>query len=113
MALQRTPDRHPAAVKHADHQRLWRMVEGAVADALRSHPEYLTEQGRRCAVASITKRVVGNLAGHAKQTLAGGRLGGCSAAQSTSEGAAGMGLLRPHSGGPGGIRPAPAREDRA
>lgn len=113
MALQRTPEKHPAAVKHADHQRLWRMVEGAVVDALRSHPEYLTEQGRRCAVASITKRVVGNLTGHAKQTLAGGRLGGCSAAQSPHESAAGMGLRCPHPGGPGCTRPAPAREDRA
>lgn len=65
-----------AAMKHEDHFRLWRMVEGAVTDALRSHPDYLTERGAKHAVESITKRVVGTLVGHAKETQKGGRLGG-------------------------------------
>ena len=63
-------------MKYQDHQRLWRMVEGAVADALISHPDYVTERGADLAVESITKRVVGQLVGHAQQTRKGGRLGG-------------------------------------
>lgn len=65
-----------AAMKRADHRRLWRMVEGAVADAFRSHPDYLTERGRRAAVESVTKRVVGTIVGAAQETRRGGRLGG-------------------------------------
>ena len=69
--------KHPAFTRHADHQRLWALVEGAVIDAFRSHPDYLTDRGAQLAAGSITKRVVGQLVGHAQQTLAGGRLGGC------------------------------------
>ncbi|PZX03774.1 hypothetical protein [Celeribacter halophilus] len=65
-----------AAMKHSDHARLWRMVEGAVVDAFKSHPDCLTERGARIAVESVTKRVVGTLVGHAKETQKGGRLGG-------------------------------------
>ena len=43
------------------------MVEGAVVDAFRNHPDYLTISGHRSAVQSVTKRVVGQLVGHAKQ----------------------------------------------
>ena len=68
--------KHPAFTRHADHQRLWALVEGAVIDAFRSHPDYLTDRGAQLAAGSITKRVVGQLVGHAQQTLAGGRLGG-------------------------------------
>lgn len=69
--------KHPAFARHADHQRLWALVEGAVIDAIRSHPDYLTDRGAQLAAGSVTKRVVGQLVGHAQQTLAGGRLGGC------------------------------------
>ena len=69
--------KHPAFIRHADHQRLWALVEGAVIDAFRSHPDYLTDRGAQLAAGSITKRVVGQLVGHAQQTRAGGRLGGC------------------------------------
>ena len=65
-----------AAMKHEDHARLWRMVEGAVRDAFNSHPSYLTDHGAQSAVESVTKRVVGTLVGHAKETRKGGRLGG-------------------------------------
>lgn len=61
----------PALLKRKDHQRLWRMVEGAVADAFNVHPVYLTAKGRHAAVESLTKRVVGNLIGHAKETRQG------------------------------------------
>lgn len=63
----RTRPRSPAFMKHVDHLRLWRIVEGAVANAFREHPAYLTDSGRRSAVESVTKRVVGDLVGHAKQ----------------------------------------------
>lgn len=69
--------KHPAFARHADHQHLWALVERAVIDAIRSHPDYLTDRGAQLAAGSITKRVVGQLVGHAQLTLAGGRLGGC------------------------------------
>lgn len=53
--------------KHEAHKKLWRMVEGAVADAFNSHPDYLTERGRARATESITKRVVGTLVGNANE----------------------------------------------
>lgn len=79
---------HPGFLRHQDHQRLWALVEGAVVDAFRSHPDYLTARGAQLAVGSITKRVVGQLVGHAQQTLAGGRLGGCQP-EGVEKGAAG------------------------
>jgi hypothetical protein len=107
MTLRRPSPKNPAVLKHQDHQRLWRMVEGAVVDALRSHPEYLTARGERSAVASITKRVVGNLTGHAKQTLAGGRLDGCTAPTSFHGDVGAEVGLSPISQGPGCASPAP------
>lgn len=55
------------AARPEDHRLLWRIVEGAVADALLSHPDYLTAKGETAAVQSITKRVVGQLVGHATE----------------------------------------------
>lgn len=52
-------------------RQLWRIVEGAVADAFKSHPEYLTPAGRRWAQQSVTKRVVGSVQGFAAQTAEG------------------------------------------
>lgn len=71
----RASDRSPAKVKHADHLRLWAIVEGAVVDAFNCHPEYLTERGHRSAVESVTKRVVGQLVGVASVVREDGRLG--------------------------------------
>lgn len=65
--IRRTPHRSPARVKAESHQQLWRLVEGAVYDAFRAHPDYLTARGERLAVQSITKRVVGQLVGHASE----------------------------------------------
>lgn len=67
--------RHPAFLKHRDHQRLWRMVEGAVVDTFKSHPDYLTAKGAHSVVPSVTKRVVGTLVGHAKEAQKRGPLG--------------------------------------
>jgi len=63
-----------AAMKPAFHRQLWRLVEGGVVDALKSHPEYLTAAGRMSAVQSITKRVVGQVVGHVMQAQERGRL---------------------------------------
>lgn len=64
-------------MKNADHVRLWNLVEGAVVDAFQAHPDYLTDKAAKVVVRSVTKRVVGQIIGHAKQTLRGGRLGDC------------------------------------
>lgn len=101
ITLNRPSARHPAFVKHRDHGRLWRLVEGAVVDAFRSHPGYLTAAGNRSAVQSITKRVVGQLVGHAKQaqgavsSATGGAGSGGAAVNSGSVEDAGRHLLPP------------------
>lgn len=78
MTTPKRPDRkQPGLLKHSDHARLWGLVEGAVVDAFRAHPEYLTDRGSKAVVYSVTKRVVGQIVGHAKQTLRGSRLGDC------------------------------------
>lgn len=58
-------------MKRAEHRRLWRIISGAVKDAMAAHPDYVTPQGRASMVNSITKRAVGNLVGHAKQSRKG------------------------------------------
>jgi hypothetical protein len=68
------------AMQQQEHQQLWRIVEGAVADGLNAHPEYLTDRGRAAAVGSITKRVVGQLVGYHTEARKRGPLGACSAA---------------------------------
>lgn len=47
---------------------LWRVVDGAVADAFLQHPEYLSPAGQRMARQSITKRVVGSILGLVRET---------------------------------------------
>ncbi len=49
----------------SQYAALWRIVDGAVADAFAMHPDYLTQKGaaHRSARVSINKRVVGALAG--------------------------------------------------
>lgn len=54
------------------YAELWGVVDGAVSDALNTHPDYLTPKGQRSARASITKRVTGTVMGFAVQA-AGGR----------------------------------------
>lgn len=101
MMLRRPSARHPAVCKHRDHARLWRLVEGAVVDAFRSHPDFLTVSGHRSAVQSVTKRVVGQLVGHAKQAQGavspaiGGAGSGGSAENSGAASGAGRHLLPP------------------
>lgn len=51
--------------------QLWPIVDGAVADALKSHPDYLTAKGQRSARTSIVKRVTGTVIGFAEQSAKG------------------------------------------
>lgn len=63
MTIRRPHRNSPARIKRRDHQRIWRMVEGAVVDAFQQHPDYLTVKGQAAAVESVTKRVVGVIVG--------------------------------------------------
>ena len=63
------------------YRQLWRIVDGAVADALKHHEDYLTDKGKRSARRSITKRVTGAILGYAEQS-ARGRSGASPAANS-------------------------------
>ena len=73
--LHRPSPESPARMKRSDHLKLWSIVEGAVTDTFKTHPEYLTDRGQRSAVESVTKRVVGQLVGLAPETREGGRAG--------------------------------------
>lgn len=73
--IRRTSRTDSAFLKRADHVQLWNLVEGAVVDAFRAHPDYLTDKGAGVVARSVTKRVVGQLIGHAKRTLRGGSCG--------------------------------------
>lgn len=55
----------------AAYGQLWRIVDGAVADALKAHPDYLTDKGTRSARSSIVKRVTGAVIGYAGETAKG------------------------------------------
>jgi len=57
-------------VTDAAYQQLWHVTDGAVRDALRKHPDYLTPKGRQSARRSIVKRVVGTVLGFAVQAAA-------------------------------------------
>lgn len=53
------------------YRELWRVVDGAVADALGMHPDYLATTARERTVRnSINKRVVGAVLGFAQQRRA-------------------------------------------
>lgn len=43
------------------YKKIWRVVDGAVADAFMHHPDYLTQKGKsfRAARNSVVKRVTG------------------------------------------------------
>ena len=51
--------------------KIWRIVDGAVADAFAAHPDYLTPKGARTARLSIVKRVTGSLSSFAGHSAKG------------------------------------------
>lgn len=75
------------------YRQLWRVVDGAVADALAAHPDYLTKKGEISARASIVKRVTGAVLGYAEQS-ARGRSGASPAADQAVTGASSSWLAR-------------------
>lgn len=75
MTIARPAANSPAKMKRPDHHQLWRLVEGAVLDAFANHPEYLTDAGKKSAVQSVTKRVVGQIVGLAAEARERGPLG--------------------------------------
>lgn len=85
----------------AQYRLVWSLVRGAVRDTFASHPEYLTEAGRRAAERSICKRVTGTIHGYATQVARGGSIGAPDAARdlaanrplSLSSGESGKGWL--------------------
>ena len=57
--------------KSGPYRQLWRIVEGAVNDAFKNHPDYLTPKGRRNARSSIVKRVTGTVLSFAVEAARG------------------------------------------
>lgn len=47
---------------------LWKIVDGAIADAFNRHPDYLTPKGKRSARISINKRVTGTVLSFAEES---------------------------------------------
>ena len=43
------------------HDKLKRVVGGAIRDAMNMHPDYLTEKGKRSMESSLKKRLLGQL----------------------------------------------------
>lgn len=54
-----------------EYRQLWRLIDGAVADAFSCHPDYLTTKGVQSARTSITKRVTGVVHGYAARAAKG------------------------------------------
>lgn len=61
MKVKRTHANNPARAKYRalGKSRDWRVIEGAVVDAIRTHPEMVTELGMDSLSRSVTKRVIG------------------------------------------------------
>ena len=76
----------PIKCPDREYRQIWRLVDGAVRDALETHPEYLTAQGHHNARGSIVKRVAGAIYGHAAQA-ARGRSVAAAAASERKQGA--------------------------
>lgn len=55
------------------HAQLRRVVSGAVEDAFKMHPDYLTPKGRHSAKESVVKRVSGTVLSFAEQAAKGQR----------------------------------------
>jgi hypothetical protein len=55
------------------YSRIWRVVDGAVRDALQNHPDYLSQKGARFSACrqSIVKRVTGAILSFAEESEKG------------------------------------------
>ena len=63
------PEKKPST----DYTQLWRVIDGAVRDAIEHHPDYLSDKGRQYASArrSIVKRAVGAVLGYQAERRSG------------------------------------------
>lgn len=57
--------------RSAAYSQLWRIVDGAVVDALKNHEDYFTSKGRISVRPSVVKRVTGTVLGFAEQSAKG------------------------------------------
>lgn len=59
-----------AAYLKGDGRKMWRVVNGAIADAFAHHPDYLTSRGTkgRTAQRSVAKRVTGAVLSYLEQS---------------------------------------------
>jgi len=73
----------PPKLPSKEYRAIWRVVDGAIRNALDMHPDYLTKKGsdRSAARMSIAKRVVGAVLGFQAERLKKGRSGGASSDQ--------------------------------
>lgn len=71
MAKQKPLHRMRPPKDGALYRAVWRVVDGAVMDALKMHPEYIRGNFGKCARMSINKRVVGSLVGYVEQSTQG------------------------------------------
>ena len=80
--------RNYVAERSRAYRQLWRIVDGAVFDALYTHQDYLTDKGRRNARESINKRVVGAVLGYALEAQGRSALSAAVGRESGSQSAA-------------------------
>lgn len=59
------------AFRSSAYAELWGVVDGAVVDAFKNHPDYLTAKGQRNARTSVVKRVCGTVLSFAEQSARG------------------------------------------
>lgn len=66
------PAKTPSTIlRSSAYAELWGVVDGAVVDAFKSHPDYLTPKGRKSARTSVVKRVCGTVLSFAEQSARG------------------------------------------
>jgi hypothetical protein len=54
-----------------EYRQLWRLIDGAILDALNQHPNYVAPEVRRRVRQAIAKRAVGAVMGHAAEAARG------------------------------------------
>lgn len=64
--------RHRPQKTSEEYRRIWRLVDGAIRDAIATHPDYFPNRKRIPPMrVSLTKRIVGSVFGWAEQSAQG------------------------------------------
>ena len=72
MPLSEIKPLRPPRGKGPDYKKTWRIVDGALRDAMMQHPDYFTHRGSiGSARAGLVKRITGGLTGFAEQSARG------------------------------------------